>query len=405
MYRMLVAGISICTLLSCSQLYQQGASGVCQNRTALVSINSDDASKIYAIRLTESGEEIIGGAQGEIASGNDQLANPIGVLIGENCSLPVVAWSQRLLEDKRALYVKGWDGKAWREMAGSASGDGLASAQSIHYHSITADSQGAIYVAWAENEGVGPYKIGIKKWNGGAWENLGSSAYPVMSGEGRVNPVWPQMAIGSTQILYLSFFSPPGINQPHEIYVWKFEAGVWTPLGAADGNVSNTPTTSSAWGSLAIGEDGAPIVGWREDLQDDQFEIYARRWNGSAWDEVAPGSASGNGISDEGRRSYLQKQIVTASGDLYVGWSVRMADQRSEIRIKRLHQGSWQSVSTPTCSADSTCMYPTFFSDDKMGLGYYFFEQDSQQTWRIGYELGLDRGTSVISRVISLPSL
>ena len=44
--------------------------------------------------------------------------------------------------------------------------------------------------------------------------------------------------------------------------------------------------------SVAVAPDGTPYVAWH-DYNPVPTEIYVRRWNGSSWEEVGAGSASG----------------------------------------------------------------------------------------------------------------
>jgi hypothetical protein len=59
-------------------------------------------------------------------------------------------------------------------------------------------------------------------------------------------------------------------------------------------------------------------VAWEDDSGGDR-EIYVRRWNGSSWEEVGSGSASGGGISDSGGYSY-DPSLAVADGTPYVAW-------------------------------------------------------------------------------------
>jgi hypothetical protein len=79
-----------------------------------------------------------------------------------------------------------------------------------------------------------------------------------------------------------------------------FKSGSWVEVGtgsATGGGISNDSGYSS-YPSVALSLDSVPYVTWHDSNMN--YEIYVRRWNGSSWEEVGAGSASGGGISNSG---------------------------------------------------------------------------------------------------------
>ena len=73
----------------------------------------------------------------------------------------------------------------------------------------------------------------------------------------------------------------------------------WQEVGAGSatgGGISNNTGTSNN-PSVAVAPDGTPYVAWHDGTSGNH-EIYVRRWNGSTWEEVGAGSATGGGITN-----------------------------------------------------------------------------------------------------------
>ena len=120
--------------------------------------------------------------------------------------------------------------------------------------------------------------------------------------------------------------------------VWHFttrEAPGWQEVGtgsATGGGISDNDSQSS-FASVAIAPDGTPYVAWSDDSSGD-YEIYVRRWNGSTWEEVGTGSASGGGISDNTGDSYNPSMAIAPDGTPYVAWH-NNCDGDDEIYVLR----------------------------------------------------------------------
>ena len=74
-----------------------------------------------------------------------------------------------------------------------------------------------------------------------------------------------------------------------------------------------------------------PIVAW----EDSTRQIYARRFDGTAWTEIGQGSATGGGISDTGVGCDYVALCVDASGRAIVAWSDHSPGV-SQIYVRRL---------------------------------------------------------------------
>ncbi len=107
----------------------------------------------------------------------------------------------------------------------------------------------------------------------------------------------------------------------HEIYVRRWNGSSWEEVGtgsASGGGISDN-SGESVSPSVAIAPDGTPYVAWKDE-SNGNGEIYVRRWNGNGWEEVGAGSASGGGISDNSGESYVPSVAISPGGTPYVAW-------------------------------------------------------------------------------------
>lgn len=156
-------------------------------------------------------------------------------------------------------------------MNGSASAGGISSGSSGN-NSLAVGLDGYPVVAW-EYDGAGtPQKIYLRRWNGSEWVELAGSA----TGEG--------IGVG------------------------------WGPSVAV--------VAAPNW----------PIVAWANN-SNGNWEIYARRWNGSAWVEHLTGSAGGGGISDTAGNS-TTPSLAMAGSWAYVAWDDHSSGE-AEIYLRR----------------------------------------------------------------------
>ena len=125
----------------------------------------------------------------------------------------------------------------------------------------------------------------------------------------------------------------------------------WDEVGtdsACSGGISNN-SGHSWWPPLAIAPDGRPYVAW-EDSSHGDSEIYVRRWNGSDWEEVGAGSASGGGISDNGGESRFTSVAIAPDGTPYVAWGDQLGSANWEIYVRRWNGSDWEEVGTGSAS-------------------------------------------------------
>jgi hypothetical protein len=304
--------------------------------------------------------------------------------------LPVVAWQDNS-SGQREIYVRRWNGSAWVELgAGSASGDGIShTSDQAEQPALAIGSNGLPVVAWADY-GSGNSEIYVRQWNGSTWQEVGvgsASGGGISQTEGPSHE--PAIAIGldnAPVVVWENYFLWSGRG---EIYVRRWTGLVWSEMAgsASGGGISDTANEwssspsvaidlnsaavvtwnewnastyvrtyarrwnglawvemggsasasgiggdSSSTSSVAIGPDNAPVVAWED--RTNGYEIYVRRWSGSAWVEVGQGSASDGGISNDSRTSQSPVLAIGRNGNPIVAWA-NNSDDDAEIYLRR----------------------------------------------------------------------
>ena len=236
---------------------------------------------------------------------------------------PVVAWVDFAQNNYRNIYIKRWDGNEWIEIGtGSASGGGISGSGGGGgiYPSLALDTSGNPVVAW-----VGSGGIYIKRWNGSAWEEIGAgsaSGGGISSNSG--NSEWPSLVLDSSGSPVVAWYDYTSGN--NEIYIkrWNPVAGTWNEIGAGSasgGGISNN-SGASGYPSLALDPLGNPVVAWHDSSSlYGNFQIYIKRWTGSAWVDIGTNSSSGEGISETGSNNCYPSLYLDASGNPFVAWT------------------------------------------------------------------------------------
>jgi hypothetical protein len=139
-------------------------------------------------------------------------------------------------------------------------------------------------------------------------------------------------------------------NGEPEIYVRRWESLGWREVGAGSasgGGISNNGT-GAYFPTVSIAPSSAPYVAWADDY-DGNDEIYVRRWDGTAWQEVGEGSASGGGISDTSGRSWYPGLAVAPDGSVYAVWHDDTSGN-SEVFVRRWDGTDWREVGAGSAS-------------------------------------------------------
>jgi len=260
---------------------------------------------------------------------------------------PYVAWEDGDWDKENEIYVRRWNGSSWEEVgSGSATGGGISdNSGNSGSPSLAIAPDGTPYVAWCDYSG-GDEEIYVRRWKGSIWEEVGSGS---ASGGGISDnwgdSFWPSLAVAPDGRPYVAWYDDS--DGDDEVYVrrWNGSSEEWEEVGSgsATGGGISSNSGSSESPSVAVAPDGTPYVAW-EDYSSGNDEIYVRRWNGSNWEEVGSGSASGGGISNSGG-SESPSLAIAGDGTPYVAWR-----GGREIYVRRWNGSSWEEVGVGSAS-------------------------------------------------------
>lgn len=259
---------------------------------------------------------------------------------------PVVAWSDDS-SGNREIYLRLWNGPVWVEMGGSASGGGISDNEGASEEpSLAVGPAGELYIAW-HDESNGFREVYVRRWNGSTWQEVGvGSATGGGISQGYATAGHPEIAVtpnGTPVVVW-----EDNRSGDWEIYVRRWDGSNWVEMGsgsATDGGISNN-SSGSGIPALALDLDGNPIVAWHDD-GGGNLDIYARRWNGSAWTEMG-GSATGGGISATDDLSGSPSVAVMADGSPVVAWDEGFYG--ANIYLRRWNGAAWVEMGAESAS-------------------------------------------------------
>lgn len=211
---------------------------------------------------------------------------------------------------------------------------------SSRHPSLILDATDAPVVAWAETTGSAT-DIRLARFDSGSgsWVAIGDSlsAAGGISQSGTADR--PQLAVTGAELVVAWLDSASGTPQ---VRASRFTGSTWTTLGA--GTVTSAPTGVSDY---RVASDGTRIaVAWTQ-ANGAQADVYAREFNGATWLGLA-GSDTGGGISANSGDS-REPTVAYYNGNLFVAWR----DQASgfeQIYAKRYDGSAWSAAGTGAAS-------------------------------------------------------
>ena len=255
------------------------------------------------------------------------------------------------------IYVQRWDGVAWAGLGGSAAGAGISnSSKPSRNPAIALDAEGLPWVAWAETVETNQ-NIYVRRWNGAAWVDAGQSGSGMgVSRSPVLTAMNPALVFDREGAPVLAWEQKTGFADPSEgggaiveIYVRRWDGESWTEIGgsASEAGASGLKIGMCTKPILAVDLSNRPVVAWTREYEA-PGEVFLRRWNGSAWQELG-GSASGFGVS--GSRtgptgefwSHAAGLALDLEGHPIVTWT-EGDFQTYQVRASRWTGSAWQGI-------------------------------------------------------------
>ena len=360
------------------------------------------AAPAFAQPTAQFWEELGGSASGDglsastagVPTGNRQVS----VALGPD-GTPVVAYA-----DGDTIRVRRWDGTAWTLIGPSGASGGQPQ--------IVTDASGRMYLAWRQFVGsTGSWEIFLlaRDWAGTTWTELGGSGSGggISGHEGGAGVPVFSLALGPDGTPYLAYQSTTftetdfttqnaGLHAwTNQVYVRRWDGTAWPFLGsgregggasnALSFNVSGHGTTTfvshnGEHPTLAVGPDGVPVVafiyssffegGNPPEFNGENDDIYAVRWNGTAWqamgpalpttlDNVALGGPGGisnslGWIREVGHDRLVRPSImVDRNGMVVLAWGETNADDGFRyIYVYKFTGTAWTGLASPSGQVD-----------------------------------------------------
>ena len=193
-------------------------------------------------------ESLAGSSEGGGISGTPAYSGPPSLALdGEG--RPVVAWEEE--ESGRVqVWLRRWDGAAWVELGGSASGGGVsASPARVTVPRVVIDRDGRPVVSWCDDR-TGSWQLRARRWDGRAWVDFGEPFACSL----------PSLTLGEDGRLLVAY------QYEGEVFARSWDGSSWTAPSnlSGSGQASQFPVASGG------------VVAWSETTPN-SAEIYVRR--------------------------------------------------------------------------------------------------------------------------------
>jgi hypothetical protein len=287
---------------------------------------------VYVKRWNGSSWTQLGSALNTTA--NDGAQNPS--LAVDSSGNPVVAWEGDTLKGgdyQSDVYVKRWNGAAWVQLGGALD---VSPGRNAIFPSLATASNGNFIVAWTEYEGF-TSTLYVKHWTGSAWQSLGS-ALNLSSG----GVLFSSVALDASGKPVVAW------AENSNIYVKRWSGTSWVQVGRAPLNINAAQRAGEP--SLALDGAGNPIVAWHEFNSNTFYNLYVRRWNGTAWVNVGTNPLE----SKTSNYAFNASLALEPSGKPVVSWEECDATQLhssgtscltgADVYVKRFTSQGWQPL-------------------------------------------------------------
>ncbi len=333
--------------------------------------NTSGNAEIYCKKFDGSAWVDVGTGTSSVGGiSNNEESSLAPSIAMDDSGIPIVAWENYNSSANSEIYVKQFDGINWVDVGvGSSSGGGISNTSGISIQaSLALDGLGCPFVAWCEYMSENS-EIYVKKFDGIHWVDVGvgsSSGGGISDNSGY--SVYPSLSLDDSGNPAVAWFDATSGNW--EIYLKRFNGSDWVDVGdnsSSGGGISNN-SGYSVYPSLSLDDSGNPEVAW-SDATSGNWEIYIKRFDGTAWVDVGGNSSSGGGISNSVGESLQPSLALDGSGNPVVACNDNTSGNY-EIYVKRFNGSDWVDVGDNLSSGGGISnnsgysVYPSLSLDD-----------------------------------------
>ena len=290
----------------------------------------DDASRSIYYRHWDGAAwvEKFGSASGR---GLSVSANPYWpkIAISPTTGEPIIAYEvYTVLPNGGAIHLKTATVADWQGIAGSATNEGVSDAAGSARHVNLAVEGDKIYVAWQETRPAGiDIYVSVYSPQGG-WQGLGTSLDAGGISRSASESQRPTIRVqNGTVIVSWTEAMPEG----DRAYLRAFQNGQWEELaGSASGDGVSASFSPAKNVSFELDAQGRPFAAWSHDADGDS-DIFGARWTGTEW--VYPEFEKGSISASTGSSDYPRVAIDT-NGRVFVLWEETLASSEVAIYLR-----------------------------------------------------------------------
>ena len=220
-----------------------------------------------------------------------------------------------------ANNIAKWNGTSW-----SSLGTGAANGVSNDFvYALAVAGNGDVYAGGGFTQAGGPSANRIARWNGTAWNSLGTGA-----GNGLNDDVYTLAVAGNGDVYAGGRFTQAGGVAAN--YIAKWNGTAWSALGTGTSNGMNNVVFA-----LAIAGNGEVYAGGRFTQAGGVSANNIARWNGTSWSALGSGAA--NGVSGD-----IFALAVAGTGDVYVGGYFTQAGGAAASEVAKWNGTTWSPL-------------------------------------------------------------
>jgi hypothetical protein len=291
---------------------------------------------VYVDSWNGSTWSLAGNALNHNPETNPPFTQALSLAVACDGTNPYVAWVEQTQTQSATLprtqtapqvYVRHWNGSSWDAVGGSLNQDttnGWAWDVAMTYMG------GQPYVGWTERStstaattGDGVSQVFVKTYNGLSWTPVGAGTLNKNTRTG-----WafrPALATDGTN-LFLGWTEQSNLGAKPQVYVSKLAGSSWTALG---GSLNADSANGSAQAVTLASYSGQPVAAWGEVNYGATRQVYAKRFDGAAWDNLDGGGGGGGTPPTiattplpSAPRNLAYAQTLAATGDAPITWSI-----------------------------------------------------------------------------------